>query len=263
VRGRAERRAAFPGERIRFEASVDVEGADAVIAWSGGGDPATGSGTRFETVFRDGGVHEVVVRCGDEVLQLPITICEVDAWLSRAASFYGPSVDLTRVRVASTRWVRGPAGTAWTCNDTIRFKRPVEEEDLPHEATLIHELGHVWEHQSGQAQLLVGIVEQVGRAFGRDPYDYGGPERLRTAGDLTEFSKESQAQIITELWRSRHGSERDRRGVPFDVPGYVAELERLVSAAGIGARASRHASVASWIDAALARVVNAVVDRLG
>jgi hypothetical protein len=261
VRGRSERRAAFPGERIRFEASADLGTIDRDITWSGGDDPPTGSGTRFETVFRGGGAHEVVASCGEQQMRFPIVVCEVDAWLSRAGSFFGPSVDLARVRVLASRWVWGSAGTAWTCNDTIRFKRPVGAEDLPRESTLIHELGHVWEHRSGQAQLLMGIVEQVGRVFGRDPYDYGGPEGLRAARSLTSFSKESQAQIVTELWRARHGSEHDRRGVPFDTPGYLGELERLVAGAGIGTTATRRATAASWIDAFVARLVNAVLDR--
>lgn len=263
MRGRAERRAAFPGERVRFEAAPDPAAADVDIEWSGGGDPSTGSGRRFETAFVDGGVHEVAARCGEEALRFPVTICEVDDWLSRASTFFGPSVDLARVRVLSSRLVWGPAGTAWTCNDTIRFKRPTETTDLPRESTLIHELGHVWEHQSGQAQLMVGIAEQIGRALGRDPYDYGGPEGLRAARALTEFSKESQAQIVTELWRARHGSDRDRRGVPFSAPGYLGQLERLVAGAGIGTRASVRASVAARVDGMLARFVNVVMDRLG
>jgi hypothetical protein len=262
MRGRAERRAAFPGERIRFEASAGPGPPDAEITWSGGDDPPTGSGPRFDTAFSRGGPHEVAARSGDEILRLPVEICEVDAWLARAASFFGPSVDLSRVRVGSTRLAWGPPGVGWTCNDRIRFKRPAGVEDLPHEATLIHELGHVWEHQSGQAQLLAGIVEQIGRVFGRDPYDYGGPDGLRTAGALTGFSKESQAQIVAELWKARHGYTTDRTGIPFSTPGYVDDLQRLVEGAGIGQRDSHRTSVVGTIDAAVARIVNRLVDLL-
>ena len=116
-------------------------------------------------------------------------------WLSRARPFYGPSVDFSRVRVGASRLVLGRSGTAWTCNDVIRFKRARRPEELPSESTLIHELGHVWEHQTGQAQLLRGVIEQIGRRFGRDPYDFGGPEGLREASSLTAFTKEGQAQI--------------------------------------------------------------------
>ena len=88
-----------------------------------------------------------------------------------AGMFYGPAIDFTRVKVGSSRLVMGPPGTAWTCNDVIRSSAPGAEE-LPHEATSIHELGHVWEHQTGQAQLLRGVIEQIGRRLGRDPYDF-------------------------------------------------------------------------------------------
>jgi hypothetical protein len=188
----------------------------------------------------------------------------VDAWLERAAAFYGPSIDLTRVRVKGSWLVLGRHGTAWTCNETIRFKRSRVVADLPSEATLIHELAHVWEHQTGQAQLLAGLREQLGRLLlGRDPYDYGGPDGVRAATDLTSFSKEAQAQVVTELWRSRNGATTDRRGVPFSTPGYVGDLERLVVGAGIGARATPRRTVASVIDGAVAHVVNAVLEVIG
>jgi hypothetical protein len=182
----------------------------------------------------------------------------VDEWLKGAAAFYGPSVDLSRVTVRTSRLVLGPPGTAWTCNEVIRFKRPKAGEGAPTEAVLIHELGHVWEHQSGQAQLLRGIVEQIGRRLGRDPYDFGGPDGVRAATDLTRLLKESQARIIEEYWRAQHRYATDRRGVPFATDGYGDDLERLVRGAGIGVRSRSRRTVWSIIDGAVARVVNAV-----
>jgi hypothetical protein len=157
-----------------------------------------------------------------------------------------------------SRLVLGPPGTAWTCNETVRFKRPKPGDGPPSEAVLVHELGHVWEHRSGQAQLLRGIVEQIGRRLGRDPYDFGGPEGLRRATTLTAFAKESQARIIEELWRARHGFVSDRKGVSFATEGYVDDLERLVRGAGIGLESTARRTVWSTIDGAVARVVNAV-----
>lgn len=186
-----------------------------------------------------------------------------DEWVDRAATFYGPSLDLSRVRFRTTWLVLGRPGTAWTCNDVVRFKRGRNGNELPSEATLIHELAHVWQHQSGQAQLLRGMVEQVGRLLGNDPYDFGGPEGVRRATTLTSFTKEGQAQIVTELWRSQNGHAADRKGVPFSRPGYVADLTRLVREAGIGVTAPARRTVAGAIDAAIARLVNAVADVLG
>ena len=194
------------------------------------------------------------------------SVCPIDEWLEHAASFFGPSVDLSKVRVKMSWLVRGGPGAAWTCNDVIRFKRPHRSESLPREATLMHELGHVWEHQSGQAQLLRGFIEQLGRLVGRDPYDFGGPDGVRRASTLAGFSKEAQARIIEEHWKSVNGFEADRTGVPFSTPGYSSDLERLVQGAGIGRRSGARRTVWGSIDATVAWIVNpaaSLVERLG
>ncbi|MGH2572163.1 MAG: hypothetical protein ACRDGU_01515 [Actinomycetota bacterium] len=205
----------------------------------------------------------MTARCGEARTEFRVSICRIDEWLVRARSFFGPSIDFSKVKTQVSRLVLGPSGTAWTCNDVIRFKRPRRTDDLPKEATLIHELGHVWEHQSGQAQLLRGLVEQIGRLLGRDPYDFGGPDGVKRARTLTGFNKESQAQIIAEYWKSKNGYESDRKRVPFSTPGYVGDLQRLVEGAGIGTEATARRTAGGMIDAAIARLVNAVVDRLG
>jgi len=183
----------------------------------------------------------------------------VAGWLDRARVFYGPSIDFSRVRVKESRLVFGPSGTGWTCSNVVRFKKASKPEDLPEESTLIHELGHVWEHQGGQAQLLKGLVEQAGRAFGRDPYDFGGPAGVKRATRLTEFKKEGQAEIIRDYWLSQHGFDSDMRNVPFSTPGYVDDLRRLVEDAGIGTRPPKGGTVAGAIDSAVAWLVNTVL----
>jgi hypothetical protein len=263
VRVKPTRDAAFPGETLEFEVSPDPDCADSEIAWSGGGTPASGSGRRFTTTFLGGGSYTVTARCGEARTEFRVSICRIDEWLVRARSFFGPSIDFSKVKTRVSRLVLGPSGTAWTCNDVIRFKRPRRVDDLPKEATLIHELGHVWEHQSGQAQLLRGLVEQIGRLLGRDPYDFGGPDGVKKAQTLTGFNKESQAQVIAEYWKSKNSYTSDRKGLPFSTPGYVGDLQRLVEGAGIGTKATAHRTVGGTIDAAVARLVNAVVDRLG
>jgi hypothetical protein len=255
----AQRTAFFPGERIELEASSSGPGD---VRWTGGGTPATGEGSRFATTFARGGRY--TIRAEDPVATalLEVTVCPIDEWLARAAGFFGPSLDLERVQVKASPWVLGAPKGAWTCNTIVRFKRPTREQDLPSEATLIHELGHVWEHRAGQAQLLSGVVEQVKKRFRRDPYDYGGPAGVRAAQTLTRFSKESQAQVITELWKAQNGFERDRKEVSFSTPGYVDDLRRLVRAAGIGATDPTRRTLAGSIDSWVARLVNVVLARL-
>jgi hypothetical protein len=257
VEGRAKREVGFPGDAFAFEIRPDPSGRE--VEWSGGGEPAAGTGHLFVTAFPAGGTYTVTARRSDESLDFHVTVCPIDQWLADARTFFGPALDLTKVQVRESRLVFGPAGTGWTCNSIIRFKRARHADDLPAESTLIHELGHVWEHQMGQAQLMRGFVEQIGRLRGRDPYDFGGAEGVRRAGTLTSFSKESQAQILTEYWRSQHGFDSDSRGVPFVTPGYVDDLRRLVKDAGIGSSAGHRRSIAGRIDSGVGRLVNAIL----
>lgn len=253
---KAKRTAFFPRERIELEAVSD---APAEVRWSGGGTPASGKGPRFRTRFPQGGTHTIHARSGEEIAQIEISVCPVDEWLARAEGFFGPSLDLSRVKVTTSPWVLGPRGSAWTCNTVVRFRRPTRAEDLPSEATLIHELAHVWEHRAGQAQVLSGLLEQVRSRFGGDPYDFGGPAGLRDAKVLTRFSKEGQAQILTELWKAQHGYRTDHKKVPFSTPGYEEDLRRLVRGAGIGTSDPLRRTFAGVLDSGMARLVNVVL----
>src|SRR5436309_4802738 len=58
MEGKAKREAGFPGDSFGFEVSPP-QGAEGEIEWSGGGDPAAGSGPRFTTAFGSGGVYMV------------------------------------------------------------------------------------------------------------------------------------------------------------------------------------------------------------
>jgi hypothetical protein len=260
VDGTVKREAGYPGDKFRFEVVPDPECVEADIQWTGGGQPATGTGRRFTTIFPNGGTYTVNARCGAAQRDFPVTVCALDEWLARAAEFYGPAVDLSRVRVTGSWAVRGPAGTGWTCNNRVRFKRPKTASDLPQESTLIHELAHVWEHQSGQAQVLRGFVEQVSRVFGGDPYDFGGPPAVKAGVRLQDFKKEGQAEIIRNYWLFLHGFPSDMLNVPFTTPGYVDDLRRLVEGAGIGtaAPAHRESAVAS-VDGVAAGIVNGLL----
>lgn len=97
--------------------------------------------------------------------------------------------------------------------------------------------------------------------FGRDPYDYGGPEGLSEATSLRRFRKEAQAQIITEHWKVLHGYRTDRKGRELSTPGYADDLHRLVDGSGIGVSSAARRTVAGSIDAAVAKVVNLVLGR--
>ena len=256
----AKRTACFAGEEVTLEAGSDVPGP---VRWAGGGVPASGEGRVFRTVYSEGGTYTVRAEWGEETAEVQITVCPMQEWLERAADFFGPALDLGRVRVIGSRWVLGPRGSAWTCNTVVRFRRPIRADDLPSEATLIHELGHVWEHRAGQTQLLSGFLEQIGRRFRRrDPYDYGGPAGVRTAESLMRFSKEGQAQLISELWKAEHGYRTDRKNVEFTTAGYVDDLRRLVRGAGIGTADPSRRTFAGAVDSWVARLANLLLARI-
>lgn len=252
----AKRTAFFPRERVEVAAfSDDPPG----VRWSVGGIAASRTGPRFRARFSEGGTYTIEARSNGEGAQIEITVCPVDDWLRKAKDFFGPSLDLGRVKVTASPWVWGRRGSAWTCNNVVRFRRPIRAEDLPSEATLIHELAHVWEHRAGQAQVLSGFLEQMRSRFGRDPYDFGGPDGLRDAKVLTRFSKEGQAQIVTELWKAQHGYLTDRKKVPFATPGYVDDLRRLVQSAGIGTSDRTRRTFAGVLDSGTATLVNFIL----
>jgi hypothetical protein len=259
LRAEAKRLACFPGERLEFRAWPEPGFRPEDVEWSGGGSPAGARGRSLRTSFDRAGSYAVRARCGDTSAEFTVSVCPISEWLEEAKGFFGPSVDFTGVRVKTSRLVLGGRGTGFTCNRVIRFKRPRREEELPKQSTLVHELGHVWEHQDGRAQLLRGFVEQIGKRLGRDPYDYGGPEGVAGAKDLRAFTLESQAQIMQELWKARHGEATDKRGNAFTT-AYVEDLQRLVDGAGIGSAAPRGKTLASRVDGVVARIVNAVVD---
>jgi hypothetical protein len=259
MRAEAERLASLPGERLEFRAWPEPGLQAEDIEWSGGGSPAGARGRAFRTSFDRAGSHTVRARCGEASAEFVVSVCPIAEWLEEAKGSFGPSIDFTGVRVKTSRLVLGGRGTGFTCNRVIRFKRPRREGDLPSPSTLVHELGHVWQHQDGRAQLLRGFVEQVGKRLGRDPYDFGGPEGVAGATDLRTFKLESQAQIIQELWKARHGEAEDKRGNAFTTD-YVEDLQRLVDGAGIGTSAPRGKTLASRIDGVVARIVNVVVD---
>ncbi len=173
--------------------------------------------------------------------------------------FFGPSVDFSKVKFKESRFVSG--GRPWACGNVVRVKR-TKPGDTPTVdlADLIHECGHVWQHQHGQLVFLSAVAEQVRAGIVRtfDPYNYGGAIGVATLHKLSSFLTESQAQIITEYWKSQHGFTQDRLQTPFS-QDYVQNLFRLIQGARIGLAEPGRASIASRIDSVVALFVNGVL----
>jgi hypothetical protein len=257
---RAHPAIAFPGEPVSFDAQLTPGGAGDQVRWSGGGVPASGQGRHFRTRWASGGTYAVTATCDTSRVTLAIQVCPVDQLLRRAASFYGASIDMSRVMVKSSSAIVD--GRPWTNGNTIRFPKPTAAATCPDLETMVHELAHVWEHQNGDTQIVSGAVEQLGRLVvpGYNPYDFGGPAGVHGAEALRGFSKESQAQIIENYWRTRMGFTADTGGALFTA-AYVADLRRLVRGAGIGTTAPSGATstVGGVVDSIIGGIVNGIL----
>jgi hypothetical protein len=279
VAGNGRPATVFPGEWATFAAPLGPGCAGDDIHWTGGGEPQTGRGRRFVTRWRSGGTYTVTATTvtattvtatgvtatgGPTAVTFSVHVCSVDKALEEAADFYGPSVDMARVTVKASSVIVN--GRPWTAGNTVRFPRPVDVESCPDLQTLIHELAHVWEHQNGQSQILSGALEQLGHLLlpGYNPYDFGGPTGVHGARRLQDYSKESQAQIIENYWRSLHGFGADTVGNPFTA-GYRADLQRLVQGAGIGTSppAGAISTVQGAADSVAQGIVNHVLEIFG
>jgi hypothetical protein len=198
----------------------------------------------------------VRIRPGADRARHLFEACDIDGLLAEAAKFYGPSIDFSRVKVTPSKIALG--GRPWTANGTIRLPDTKRPEGCPPQATIVHELAHVWQYQNGNLQLLRGLVEQISNQFGRNPYDYGGAAgveaAVRSGASLLSFSNESQAQIIEDYWSSVHGSGETGYGGERFTAAYVQAMQVLVSDAGIG---TRPPAGANPIERAVGWVVNA------
>jgi hypothetical protein len=114
----------------------------------------------------------------------PLTQREKDV----ARPVYQGSVDLERVRVATTSVLAAPT----TLANTIRVRDSISDD------TLIHELGHVWQYQtSGLRYVSCALAGQIEGSVGHGTrnWTYGfDPTRMGT--HLSDYGPEQQAQII-------------------------------------------------------------------
>jgi hypothetical protein len=106
---------------------------------------------------------------------------------------YGASIDLRRVRIGYSTTVATPT----TLGDTIRTETEMSDE------TLVHELMHVWQHQTqglgyiscSLAAQTVGHVAHGDRNWAYE-YDLPGPETR-----LSDYSPEQQAMLVEDAFR--------------------------------------------------------------
>lgn len=135
---------------------------------------------------------------------------------AEARRVFGAALNLDRVRVHDRPCVFfQPKGVAMTPRGHVHFHardcRPDFACGPAPMSWLIHELVHVWQHQTGQWVLLRGAIERR--------YDYG---RLTMASRFADYGIEQQAGIVEDYYRQRVGLQ------PRHGEGAMAAYERLV-----------------------------------
>jgi hypothetical protein len=124
--------------------------------------------------------------------------------------FFAASIDYAQVRVVPERYfLLQPADTYMTPNGNIYAPGPLFQADfsLPVvdasiRAIFVHEMTHVWQHQSGINLIVGGVVE-----FLRQGGDYGKayPYLLAAGRDLLDYGLEQQAALIEDQARMTFG----------------------------------------------------------
>ena len=138
--------------------------------------------------------------------------------LAAARAVFGDAIDWARVRIHPRPffWLQRP-GTAMSPNGAVYFHSVDHRDDFSGEwrgmAWLIHELTHVWQHQSGQWVIPRGLWERR--------YTYGV---LDPGRPLVRYGIEQQAAIVEDWyrltqgeppWRGRGAAEDYRAVIPF------------------------------------------------
>ena len=79
-----------------------------------------------------------------------------DEQISQLKEFFGSSVDFSKVKIKASPFCSG--NRSWTCGNVIRVKRAEPGHTLTVDtADLIHECGHVWQHQNAQLVFLSAL----------------------------------------------------------------------------------------------------------
>lgn len=148
--------------------------------------------------------------------------CDIVANVEEAAAFYGPSLDLSGVRILAG----GPVmEESFAFHD--RVKIGADADACPPTRLLVHELAHVWQYQHGQWQATMGLADQT-RYFWTDVYALQ-PDRViaaaRAGRPISSFIRERQAELFETAWLIRTG-----RAPTLD-PAYARAVLALVEPA--------------------------------
>jgi hypothetical protein len=136
-------------------------------------------------------------------------------------SVFGDSINLPRVKVHDDKYIFfQPDNSGMTPNGEIyvhgAYSADYASADPDLQAFFVHEMVHVWQHQTGVLNVGVigsAIVEMIGQLG-----DYGSvyPYVLDGSKDLTDYGLEQQASIVEDYFRLTKLRDVPRRArAPF------------------------------------------------
>lgn len=121
--------------------------------------------------------------------------------IALARSVFGDAIDYAKVRIHRRKWwwfqprkiTMAPDGYLWFHPDSNLFCDDFCDRDLNLQGLFIHELVHVWQHQSGI------ILPLKRHPFCR--YDYS----LKPGWTLKQYGIEQQAEIVRHYFLLKNG----------------------------------------------------------
>lgn len=142
--------------------------------------------------------------------------------LRKARSIYGSRIDYRTVEIHNGKYAFWqPNNTAMAPDGNVYFPTPIYRPDFSINpdamSFMIHELGHVWQVQSG----VWLITRRVFRDGG--DYDYGAIDANATLGS---YKVEEQASILADYYRLLRGLRPQRGSGP--VASYAAVVRRAM-----------------------------------
>ncbi|WP_426730257.1 hypothetical protein [Myxococcus faecalis] len=147
----------------------------------------------------------------------PVRRSLTDDEVSALRTVYGDSIDYSRISIKEgSAGLFSLSGRAFTHGDTIY----IPKKDLPLQLDLlVHEVGHVWQHQNGGTDYMSEAL--VAQFFGDG---YNVLKALREGKAWEDMNPEQQAELLELGFKSGHLADAS---IPFILEGedYTAQLD--------------------------------------
>ena len=152
-----------------------------------------------------------------------------------AKDVFGSSIDLARVRIHDEKYIFfQPRNSGMTPNGEIyvhgAYRADYSNADADLQAFFIHEMVHVWQHQTGVLKAGVigsAIMEMIGHV---GDYAAAYSYSLDGAKDLTDYGLEQQAAIVEDYVRlTRLGIKVLHAAPPVSRALYEEVLNRFLT----------------------------------